>query len=455
MTTYAALTNGTTTVTFASPGTLGWYRIETGWTPKVAGLRQDQLGGRGPYEDVTEEIPVSIGGSTAAHLYANISSLKSLIDQANRWQYGEQVAAVNFKYSPEGATISSAGSPLIASSWNAELVLSDGISGIPQNGAAVWTSGATLRFTRPGTWLHNSASGSATGLNGSVITVAVASAAAFAPTNVTVNNVASGVARIYGFGISDSASGITVASPDALTGTSFSTVAKTYGRGGSVLQFAPTSTTERFTGLGTLSMSASARRVGAMMCLAGSPSSISYSIRLLYSGVGGITYPYAYTNTLYYTPQSLAEAEWVNFGAILLPGYPAAYQIYITPSSSGGSLWMDSLAFFDFTNKGTYQYNGLFDNSLKTTLTISNNYYPDIYPSPYITASGADYMSATALGDLSVSTSGGSVYCLLMANDVNQINNNNNYQQGPASMASAGSTNTWTVTRRNSYLSPV
>lgn len=455
MTTYAALTDGTTTVTFASPGTLGWYRIETGWAPQVAQLRRSQLGGRGPYEDVTEEIPISVGGSNAAHMYANIQALNKLLDRANRWRYGENVPAVTFRYSPESATISSAGSPLIASTWDAGLSLNSSMTNIPQAGGAVWSSGATLRLTRTGVWVHNSASGSATGLNGSVITVAVASAAAFAPTNVTVNNIASGVSRVYGFGISDAASGITIASPDSLTGTYFSTVAKTHGRGGSVLQFAPSATSENYAGLGALTMSASARRVGAMMCLAASPSSITYTIKLLYFGVGGVTYPYGYTNTLYYTPQNFAQAEWVNFGAILLPGYPANYRIYVTPSSSGGSLWMDSLAFFDFTNSGTYQYNGLFDSTLKTTLTVSNNYYSELYPAPYITASSADYMSATALGDLSVSTSGGSVYCVLMANDVNQINNNNNYQQGPASMASGGSTNTWTITRRNSYLSPV
>lgn len=453
MTTYAALTDGTTTITFASPGTLGWYRIETGWTPKISQLSTNWFGSRGAYDDVVEEIPVSIGGSSAAHLYANALALKNLLDQANRWNNGESVTAVNLKYSPQGASISSAASPLQVPVWNTSLEMSRNITNIPDGTGQKWAMSSNMVLTRLGTWLYTSTSGSATGLNGSVVAISLSAASSLSPTNFVVTNVGTGASKPYGIGISESASGIIVSSPDTLTATGFTTVAKTYGRGGSVLQFAPGASGQFFSALGSISTDTDCRRMGVYACVAGSPSTSVFSIKVRYYGLGSL--PLVYTNTYTYLPTAGGAAEWIYLGNTMLPNYPRSYSIYASASAGAGSLLIDSLVFFDLSDFTTVNIWGEFDPSIVQAASLSNNYYPQTFQYPRLTAQVSEYIGITPMGNPAISSSSATLYAILMANDGKAASIGENFQQGPASMASAGSTNTWTITRTNGYTVPV
>src|SRR3990170_3534484 len=97
--TYLVITDGTTTVTIADgAGGATNYKFAYGtWAPAVAPLRRSQLGGRGPYGDVIEEMQLHITGSTVPNALANLATLAQLLDQAERWSRGENVSAVLIK----------------------------------------------------------------------------------------------------------------------------------------------------------------------------------------------------------------------------------------------------------------------------------------------------------------------------------------------------------------------
>lgn len=113
---YAVLTDGTTTITFAdgAGGTTNWGMVRATWAPAVAGRRRSLLGGAGVYEDVVEGFRVNVRGSTAAAAMANLAALVALLQQAERWARGEDVAAVLFKYAPQGSEVASTSNPFRA-----------------------------------------------------------------------------------------------------------------------------------------------------------------------------------------------------------------------------------------------------------------------------------------------------------------------------------------------------
>lgn len=453
---YLAITDGTATSCLfgdGSGGSTNFKLVDESWAPAVAGVRLDQFGGRGPYTDVVEDMAIDVTGSTAIHCLNNVSQLQNLMNQADRWYRGENVSAVQIWYSPPGGSVSSAASPLKAVILGRVAGDDSALTFSPtfqQDSKNAFVANARLRFRRRGAWLHNSYSGSASGANGAVVTVAATSSPFMAPTNIVTSNVAMGISSIYGLCISDSPSGLSVVNPDALTNTYYTTVAKTYGTGGSVLQFAPGSAAEYPSGSTAISLRSGCRTIGAMLNVAASPSSITYTIRLRYYGASSV-YPFGYSNKVVYTPQSGGSAEWISLGQTSLSQTPGVLRIYVEPTATGGSLWIDSLVLTDLTDSSTYQYNYIIDPSsgLKVAGSVSNNYTPltSVAPSATMT-DGTSYFMVSALGDHSVSTSAGSVYCLLLANDVN---NSQGYRQG----GSAGSSNTWTITRPAAYLTPV
>lgn len=92
------ITDGTTTVDFVSSTSA--YSVSA-WNPAVARRRRNMLGGRGPYEDVDEEMEITVHGTDAL---AKISSLQELLDQSDRWHRGEPVSPVLLHYKPEASS---------------------------------------------------------------------------------------------------------------------------------------------------------------------------------------------------------------------------------------------------------------------------------------------------------------------------------------------------------------
>lgn len=87
---YVALTDGTTTVELTD--TINYALVS--YAPVVAPLRDSDLGGQGPYEDVVDTITFHAMGCTAAEAYAAAAVVNDLLDQARRWWLGDNVAVV-------------------------------------------------------------------------------------------------------------------------------------------------------------------------------------------------------------------------------------------------------------------------------------------------------------------------------------------------------------------------
>ncbi len=243
-------TDGTTTCTFGdgAGGATDYQLADNTWAPAIAGLRQSELGGRGPYEDVVETMEIHVTGSTVPACLANVAKLARLLDQAARWARGDNVAAVVCQYSPKGATVSSAADPL-------QVVVLDGAVELPPSFTGPYVSQsryvaqATLRFARRGLWLHTDTTAtSASAANPSVLTVTPADHATLSPTKIAIR--APAVTAINdGFVIvAQQASDIQLVEAETGAAGAWTSVADGAAAGdasgGSVLRYTPTGTSE-------------------------------------------------------------------------------------------------------------------------------------------------------------------------------------------------------------------
>jgi hypothetical protein len=82
---------GAITATLELVGTNTEYLLGE-WAPQIAPRNTSGLGE--PYLDVVEELPITITGDTAARALFNLAQLAQLLDQAGRWDAGENVERV-------------------------------------------------------------------------------------------------------------------------------------------------------------------------------------------------------------------------------------------------------------------------------------------------------------------------------------------------------------------------
>jgi len=183
---YIVLVNDVGTVTIQD-GTLGGltsYPLSRGtWAPAVAGLRRKILGGWSLYEDVMEELEVNIVGSSASDCYSKLDTLVRLLDQADRWDQGENVSPTLLKYAPQGSTIHSNSTPLTALVLGRARGDETGAAKLPvrydQGGLSFWIPNIRIRIMRRGLWTGATESASATAVaNPALLTVSMPSSPA-------------------------------------------------------------------------------------------------------------------------------------------------------------------------------------------------------------------------------------------------------------------------------------
>jgi hypothetical protein len=301
---YLVLTDGTTTITLAdgAGGVTNYPPTRDMWAPAVAGLSPGAFG-RGPYADVAEEIEINIRGATPAVAMANLVTLASLLDQAERWYRGENVNAVLLQYAPQGSTVAATGTPYQA------VVLGrasgDETSGV--NLSAQFASvgmisviqGVRVRLLRIGQWLIGpvNTDGTDADNSGEVMTCTLASTfggpIAHSPLALTLGNVSTtNIATLYpGFvfvagnspvgdvGIKVINGGTSGASaPFSLINES----ANNARSGASTLRYTPTVTTFVTKRIGAISWS-SAKRLGIFATVRNNSATTSFQIRAGYS----------------------------------------------------------------------------------------------------------------------------------------------------------------------------
>jgi len=176
-------------------GRTDYMLVRDGWAPGSAAMRDDMFGGHGPYMEVEDELILNITGETASAAFANLRRLAQHLEQAERWQNGENVEPVVLQYSPVGSTVSSIANPL---QW---VILGraagDQTSGIQLSPTfnrtlrAFMLEGVRVRFMRHGDGKQTTVSASSVAtVNGDLVTITNPAALAFpGPTKLIITNI--------------------------------------------------------------------------------------------------------------------------------------------------------------------------------------------------------------------------------------------------------------------------
>ncbi len=366
---YLVLTDATTTITIqdGSGGQTSYALIRSTWAPAVTGLRRSALGGRGPYEDVVEMLVLNIYGATAAAAMANVATLARLLEQAERWARGENVAVVLAKLAPQGSTVAATATPYQAAVLGR--AAGDQTAGVElsaqwdQVGQAFVVPAVRVRFVRHGLWLlaEDSAASSGTD-NGDLATITLSSAASDpSPTRLSITNYlwarAGQAVQARSNGgfllLTDGATDLKILDTDlgdtgVLWIKTSDAAKKPYG-GTYVLRYTPTGTTESASSANLVvsGLNSAAERVGVFANLRNNSNSTSFRLRAWVKS-------YVWNHT----PQVVIPAygsdgaypAWVYLGAVSARGALASVQLRATASAAAGSLDCDCIVLANLTN---------------------------------------------------------------------------------------------------------
>lgn len=326
---YLAMTDGTTTVTFAdgSGGVTSYPPLREGWAPSIAALRRSELGGVGPYEEVVEELEIIITGADTATALANLGALARLLDQAERWWLrGEAVSPVLLKYAPQGSTISSTAAPLQtvvlgrAEGDETNLNLTSRFNDV---GMIKEIRTVHVRFLRRGWWIgaDSSPATSASAANPTVHTVTFADNQLISsPAKVTIGGLtnAAGIGELSGFiAVADSASDMVLIDAESLAfpANNWTSVAEAAARGGNILRWARNTTT--FTeSASTGGTTVSARCYAVYATVRNNSATMSFLLRLSVK-VGD----YAFFGSVVPIDTSTTNPRALLLGVVVLPEF--------------------------------------------------------------------------------------------------------------------------------------
>lgn len=460
---YLVITDGTTTITIqAASGAVGNYALRR-WIPTVAGLRRSLLGGRGPYEDVVEEMQLTLIDTTAAGCYTRLETLNTLLDQAERSYYGEDRTPVYIHFAPAGATVSSDSAPLKAriigrASGNE----TSGVGLEPSYDGVSFTFqlDITLRFLRMGEWLLNdqSASSSATD-NGTVASVDLTTATNLqSPTDISMTKVVLQSSRAFVI-LSDEEK-IDVLNVDTMTATGYTAFddSAKFARNTNVLRYTPPDMVENSSGSKNTTASTGVQLTSGIFAvfanIRNNSNTTSYTMRVKLTGDGPITYtPYHYIPP--YT--SAAYPQW-QFIGLAYSWRLLSIIINLQASAVSGTLDIDTLVIVNTTTSKT---NILGTSLLESgaaaylsgggALAILHNLdaaTPFLYPRSQSSAGSSVYVH-TSQGDPVFTTKAAIIYACLLATGTSASLDAWRQADGGTVLA-----NVWTATRAVGYVSP-
>lgn len=350
---YIAISDGTTTVVFAdgANGSTSYPIVRGGWAPQIPPLRASQLGGRGVYEEVVEEVDLQILGASAAAAMASLATLNGLLDQAERfWRFGEGVSPVVFQYAPQGSTIASSAAPYQAlilgrapgDESRSPIILPSSFTDVGMIRAIL---GVKLRFWRRGPLIgQDAANTSGSGSNPAKLTATfAASAAASSPAKVDLGGFATTTVPSFPASyllIAPSAAAISIIDPTSWTGADYSAVNdsthKPYNGtnalryGGSKINIGQTA------GTGVDAAFTNAKRVQFLAVVRNNSPTTTFQIRANLVA-GGATYPTAYQTI----DTSSSNPQIVNLGLAVAPIAASGFSITIASSSGDSAQTLD------------------------------------------------------------------------------------------------------------------
>lgn len=291
---YLEITNGTDTVTIAdgSGGPTSYKLIYATWAPQVAGKRGSELDAGGPYAEVDEVMQLIVSGSTVPDVLANVEKLNRLLDEAEDWARGDSATPVLIKYSPKGATVSSAASPLQAVVLGRSPSVANGPLQLPTvfsdlDGNNLYVLDVTISFRRRGQWIgaDESAGPATAGPAGDVTSVSFGTThKTRSPVTIQFTGFASQAVPYDAFLILAANSGdIEVVEAEDLVGTSangYSEVNDGNGqRGAGVLRYTPADTNYNISP-STMTLSMRPKRVAVYAVMRPNSVSVAFNVQM-------------------------------------------------------------------------------------------------------------------------------------------------------------------------------
>lgn len=449
---YLAFTDGTTTVEFQNgSGTpTNWQLAADGWAPAIPAYNPSALAGRGQYANAVEEFNISVRGSTASDAYTNLDTLARLLDQADRWALGENVAAVLLKCAPQGSTVSSTSQPLQAAIMGR--AAGDGTSAVGLS--AKWNevglfyeiAGVRVRVMRRAPWLHTytTITGSATD-NGSLATVDfLAAQNVMGPTKINLSDypVSASDKGFLVVSSNDTYTRIAAVNPSGGTAVAWTAVneAANFAQHTNVLRYTPTGTGESTSG----AITASTTGVPLFAVFANvrnNSATTNFYLRAQILNSGGYISAYTPLNLI---PAAATPAPgWLLLGFVALPAGSATMRLLATASAASGSLDVGALLLVDVTYSGTYilTYKPSETNSLVKNLVI------DPAPLTAVVPTTLGTYPFTVEGDMFVMTAARNV---VLANLITSASSDDWRQ----TFVGAVVQNTPIITRYAAYLTP-
>lgn len=230
------LTNGTTTLDLLD--STNYLALAETWAPNVAKLRRGQLG-RGIYEPVIEEFEIMVRGATAAIALANLQTLSSLLDQAERWGRLEPVTAVRLQYQPNGSALASPVEAVVMG-YDADSSFIGMSTTIEQRGNAV-IGPIKLRFKRGPLWIGADVAATSSAVaSGNTMTATFASAASvMSPVKLEINSSAFNYSNTPGLPdgyvlVASSTGRLVFIEAESALATGWTSVSDAQARGGAV-----------------------------------------------------------------------------------------------------------------------------------------------------------------------------------------------------------------------------
>lgn len=328
MTMILRISDGTTTcdLIYHSAANRKYMLARDGWAPALAVLRDSELGGRGPYTDVTEEIEVHVLGESPADVLSNFSTLARLVDQAARWYRGDAVSVVKLYYAPEGA--SQAGAAVVLGRAPGDETSGVNLP-ITFNGdlQAYMIAGVRLRLYRRGLWIgaDSSPATSSSAANPTIHTVTFSDNQLFSsPAKITIGGMTNVTAAFAGIvAVADDSAKMAVIEGENLApATNWASVVDANARGGNVLGYNNTSTANTFTASSAANGGVTGQRIALYATLknvaGGTPA--NFQVRALVQRLG----------TSYRTPTipidttTYANPKVVFLGTVVFPEQTAS-----------------------------------------------------------------------------------------------------------------------------------
>ena len=438
--------------------TTGNYRLARGgYVPKIPPLRRSGIGSRGVYANVVEAINFEVWGSSAGDCYSKLTDLLEVLHYIQRTAFGERTYVYNLKYSPDGATESSTVSPLISNI--------EGLSDVEE------TSGITLSedFDEAGFHYYVSAKitvertpyrlgstevkSSAATNNGTTATLTfTGNEKYYSMTDVKFTNHISGDDNPPSFVVISSGNYIQTIAAATTAGFPSGDARFTYfndsanqPRTTHVFRFTASSLGEGGAGLANTLNFSTGRKYALIASVRNNSATTSFGVRFgVFSGSSST--PTTYTDVRTIKPYSgSAKPQYVSFGEVALQMNKtgALVYCYVTPSAASGTLDFDTVALVDVDACSIIQTQDRLSSvasGVETTIIanqITFGYTRRVYAetSEFThTYQGADVM-----------TMGTDVRALLLATEGTLWKQ---YTGG------ATRTNTWTLTRYPTRLSP-